>query len=84
MYRVVTDPEARDQVAALPFGALTEYAQVIDVLEIAPWNGPPHNARNPEGAVRRWVFGPNGSGQVIYLILERQQEIHVLLVQWID
>lgn len=84
MYRVVTDPEASDQVDQLPLGALVEYAQVIDVLEITPWNGSPHNARNPDGAVRRWLFGPNGAGQVVYLILEPQQEVHVLLVQWAD
>jgi hypothetical protein len=33
--------------------------------------------------VRRWLFGPAGAGQVIYLILERDQEVHLLLVQWL-
>ncbi|MGH3548628.1 MAG: hypothetical protein ACRDQU_11075 [Pseudonocardiaceae bacterium] len=39
MYRVITDSAALDQVAALPTGALPFYAEVLDVLELAPWNG---------------------------------------------
>lgn len=83
MYRVITYPEARDQIAALPPGALAEYARVLDALEVAPWNGPPHNDRNPDGAVRRWLFGRGGPGQVVYLVLEENREVHVLLVQWL-
>jgi hypothetical protein len=49
----------------LPVEALADYAQVLDVLEVAPWNGEPQNVANPEGAVRRWHFGPNGAGQVV-------------------
>ncbi len=29
------------------------------------------------------VFGAHGEGAVIYLILEMQREVHVLVVQWI-
>jgi hypothetical protein len=36
-----------------------------------------------DGAVRRWTFGPEDAGQIIYLILDEQREIHLLLVQWI-
>jgi len=36
----------------------------------------------PEDAVRRWTFGAGQAGQVIYLIIEPQQEVHLLLVQW--
>jgi hypothetical protein len=39
---------------------------------------------NPEGAVRRWSFGPGGAGQVLYLVLERQREVHVLRVLWLE
>jgi hypothetical protein len=38
---------------------------------------------NPDAAVRRWVFGPGGAGQVVYLILEDQHEVHVILVLWL-
>ncbi|MPZ00550.1 MAG: hypothetical protein GEU97_21740 [Actinophytocola sp.] len=71
-----------EQVAALPEEALNAYAEVLDVLQLTPWNGQPQHEDNPEGAVRRWPFGPGHAGQVIYLILEDQQEVHPLLVQW--
>lgn len=32
-----------DQLAALPIEALLGYAEVLDVLEVAPWNGRPYN-----------------------------------------
>lgn len=82
MYRIVVDTEVQDQIAALPDEALVAYADVQDVLETVPWNGAPQHRDNPEGAVRRWRFGSDGAGQVVYLILEQQQEVHILLVQW--
>jgi mRNA interferase MazF len=56
--------------------ALADYARVLDAIEVAPWNGPPHNERNPGGAVRRWSFGPDAAGQVLYLVLDEQREVH--------
>jgi hypothetical protein len=70
------------QVAALPADALDAYAEVLEVLQLTPWNGRPLHENNPEGAVRRWTFGSGQAGQVVYLILEEQQEVHLLLVQW--
>jgi hypothetical protein len=83
VYRIITYDEALDQIAALPDEALNGYAEVLCVLELAPWSGPPHHEGNPGGAVRRWLFGPDGAGQVIYLILEDQREVHVIVVQWV-
>lgn len=83
MYRIVVYPGAQDQIAALPDEALRGYAEVASVLETTPWNGPPHHRSNPDGAVRRWHFGPETAGQVVYLIVEDIQEVHVLLVQWL-
>jgi hypothetical protein len=80
VYRIVTYPEAQEQIAALPDDALGRYAAVLGVLELTPWNGLPQHEDNPGGAVRQWIFG---HGQVLYLVLEDQQEVHVLLVQWI-
>jgi hypothetical protein len=70
------------QVAALPADALDAYAEVLEVLQLTPWNGRPLHENNPEGAVRRWTFASDQAGQVVYLILEEQQEVHLLLVQW--
>lgn len=64
-YRIVPDESIFAQVAALPVDALTAYAQVLDVLEVAPWNGEPQHLANPDGAVRRWPFGPDEAGQVL-------------------
>lgn len=72
-----------DQVAALPIEVLDAYAEVLAVMELTPWNGAPQHANNPDGAVRRWVFGPGGAGQVVYLIVEDLKEVHLLLVQWL-
>ncbi len=83
MYRLVVYPEAQEQIAALPDEALNGYTDVLGVLEHAPWNGQPQHEGNPEGAVRRWVFGPGGTGHIVYLILEDQREVHVVLVQWL-
>ncbi|WP_225730375.1 MULTISPECIES: hypothetical protein [unclassified Nocardia] len=81
MYRIIPDSVVVDQVAALPTEALLAYAEVLSVLEIEPWSGQPQHRDNPEGAVRRWVFG--GSGQLVYLIADRQREVHLLRLVWL-
>lgn|GEM_PF-2594627 len=83
MYEVIPDAAIIDQVAALPVVALEPYAQVLAALAVAPWNGPSQHQANPDAAVRRWSFGPDGAGQVVYLILDDQREVHLLLVQWL-
>jgi hypothetical protein len=83
MYRLVPDAATLDQVAALPVDALLAYADVLAVLELKPWAGESHHAAHPEGAMRRWLFGPEGAGQVIYLIVEDRREVHLLMVQWL-
>jgi hypothetical protein len=47
-----------------------------------PWNGQPQHPANPDVPVRRWAIGPGQAGQVVFLVLEQQLEIHLLLVQW--
>lgn len=81
MYRIVTDSAVLDQLAALPIEALPGYAEVLDVLELAPWNGRPYNKKKPDVPMRELVFGAHGEGTVTYMVLER--EVHVLVVQWI-
>ncbi len=81
MYRIVVYPEAAEQIAALAADALCAYAEVLGALELAPWNGPSLHEDNPDGAVRRWDFGPGHAGQVIYLVLDERREVPVMLVQ---
>jgi hypothetical protein len=83
LYRVDTDSEAMDQIAALPYEALPYYTQVIGVLELMPWNGIPYNKDKPDGIMRTLVFG-EGRGTVTYLILEDQRRILVVKVMWLS
>jgi hypothetical protein len=83
VYRVVPDEVIAEQVAELPVEALADYLEVLTALELAPWNGSPHNEANPDGAVRRWAFGPGAAGHVVYLIAEDLREVHLLVVQWL-
>lgn len=82
MYRIVPDAAVSEQVAALPSEALAVFAEVLEVLQLTPWNGQPQHPANPDAPVRRWPFGAGQAGQVVYLILEAQREVHLLLVQW--
>jgi hypothetical protein len=67
-------------VAVLPVEALTAYADVLDMLELEPWTGRPVREENPDGNLRTLPFA--SGGLVTYLILEREQEVHVLEAQW--
>ena len=80
MYRLDIDPEARDQINAVPARELKLLAEVFAMLELTPWNGQPQHKDNPDGEVRRVLFGDWGI--VTYLILEDQQRVDVLQVVW--
>jgi hypothetical protein len=82
VYRIVPDPSVSEQVAALPNNALAAFAEMLDLLQLAPWKGQPQHTANPDAPVRRLAFGPGHAGQVVYLILEDQQEVHLLIVQY--
>lgn len=82
MYRVTTDGEALEQVAALPDEALASYAEALGVMKLIPWIGLPLNKDNPDGAVRQLIFGPRSDGIVTYLILDHQRRVDVLRVTW--
>jgi hypothetical protein len=83
VYRIVPDIAVTEAAAALPDQALVAYIQVLDVLEVLPWNGEPQHEDNPEGAVRRWHFGADHAGLLVYLIDERDRAAHLLLLVWI-
>lgn len=83
MYRIITDSAVVDQLAALPTEALPGYAEVLDILGLAPWNSRPYNAEKPDVPMRELVFGAHGEGTVTYLVLEREREVHMLVVQWV-
>lgn len=81
-YEILIDPEARAEIEALPRTALLAFAEAMTVLELTPWSGEPQHRDNPDGAVRRTVFGSAGEGIVVYLVLEEQRRVDVLRVVW--
>lgn len=85
VYRLVIYPEVSDQIAALalPSHLLFAYADAANSVASSPWDGMSHHKDNPDAEVRRWLFGPLGAGQILYLVLEDIREVHVLLVQWV-
>jgi hypothetical protein len=53
MYKIDIDPEAREQIGAVPAEALNALAETMAMLELTPWVGNPQHQDNPDGAVRR-------------------------------
>jgi hypothetical protein len=83
VYRIITDGAALDQIAALPASALHHCAEALLLLEIAPERGRPYNEDKPDAPMRELVFGTAGQGTITYLLLERERDVHVLVVQWV-
>lgn len=83
MYRLDVSETARSAIDALPVAAANALPEVYTLLATAPWSGPPQHKDNPEGAVRRMLFGPAGAGQVSYVILESVREVHVVALIWL-
>lgn len=83
MYRVETDPDVHQQIDSLPTHALSDYAELRVVLEVSPWSGESLNNANPDAPVRTMPFGRHQEGLATSLVLERQREVHVLMVIWV-
>jgi hypothetical protein len=82
VYSVESEQHALDQVAALPAEALPHYAELMTVLETAPWGGEAYDRQRPDGNMRTSLFGQRGQEMVIYLILDDQRRVVVLRVLW--
>jgi hypothetical protein len=83
LYTVTTDDQSQQQVDALPAEALGPFAEACAVLEVAPWSGMPYNKRKPDSPMRALTFGPDGQGDVVYLILDDLRRIDILVVIWL-
>jgi hypothetical protein len=81
VFKIVPDEEVIDQIAALPAKALQFFAEAIDVLRLVPDNGLLVNSAKPSG-LRDLIFGADGRGKITYLVLDYQQEVHLLRLQW--
>jgi hypothetical protein len=80
LYKLRTDWQSDQQIAALPAEALAPFAELRTFLEVSPWAGDPIHRRNPDGPVRAQPFGD--SGLVTYLILEGQRLVDIVEVLW--
>lgn len=83
MYKVTTDEQSEQQIEALPAEALTAFAEARAVLELAPWNGDPYHKHRPDSPMRALSFGPHGEGDIVYLILDDQRRVDILVVIWL-
>jgi hypothetical protein len=81
-YRIVTDPQVRDQLSALCVEVLPEVAEAFAMLELIPWNGAPYNQDKPDSPMRLLAFA-KGHGLITYLVLDDQDRVDVLNVTWL-
>ena len=82
MYSVDIDSEVGEQVSALPAKALPSFAELLVLLEIAPWSGNAYNRKRPDANMRTQTFGNDHEGLVIYLVIEDQRRVSVVRVIW--
>jgi hypothetical protein len=83
MYSVETEAAAVGEVAALPARALPAYAELMSLLEVAPWSGSPYNLQRPDANMRTHTFAEEGRGLAIYIVLETDRRVVILRVLWI-
>jgi hypothetical protein len=82
MYSVEWERHALDQAAALPTDVFSLYAEVVTLLEVAPWSGDSYDRQRPDANMRTLAFGHHGEGLMIYLILDDQRRVVILRVLW--
>lgn len=82
MYSVEWEQHALDQLVALPPRAFKFYAELVALLEVAPWGGDPYDRQRPDANMRTHTFGEHGEGLAVYLILDDQRRVIVLRVLW--
>jgi hypothetical protein len=83
MYSVETEVAALDEGGALPAQALGAYAELMTLLEVAPWSGDPYNLQRPDTNMRTHMFGGGAHGLAIYLVLEADRRVVILRVLWV-
>lgn len=81
-YRIVTDPQVRAEIRALPAEVLPLLADAMGVLALTPWNGRPYNEADPDGWMRQLDFADD-RGFITYLVLDDQDRVDVLRVTWL-
>ncbi|MET8381509.1 hypothetical protein ABZV14_00725 [Streptosporangium canum] len=80
MYQITLDPLAEEQIAAIPVEALRPLAELLTLLEVAPWSGQPYNPANPKANMLTHAFGERGLAT--YVVLDEQREVYLIRVEW--
>ncbi|GLX02692.1 hypothetical protein [Microtetraspora sp. NBRC 16547] len=80
MYKLIVDPVAEEQIAALPDEALRPLAELFTLLETAPWSGTPYNSAKPKANMLTHAFGERGLAT--YVALEHQRETYLVRIEW--
>jgi hypothetical protein len=83
LYTVTTDDQSQQQIDALPAEALPPFTEARAALEVAPWSGVPYNKQKPHSPMRALRFGPDGQGDIVYLILDDLRRVDILVVIWL-
>jgi len=68
----------------MPIELLERFAELIAFLELTPWISRPFQPHNPEGNLRKMVFGASGEALLVYLILEEQRRVVGISLIWLD
>jgi len=80
VYEVTFSEEARAGATVLPRDALKALADLIDLLAVDPEVGRPY--RGPSRDLRTIVIA-DGELLAVWLVLETQQRVEVLLLLWL-
>lgn len=84
MYRVEpVGPDVEASIEALPSALLTDFAELWAALEVSPSTvGTPLVPSNPTG-LRVATIGPDGTGQVVYHVIERERLVPIVQVAFL-
>ncbi len=80
MYQLSLDPVAEHQISTIPQEALRPLAELVTLLETAPWSGTPFSTANPRANMLTHAFGE--LGLATYLVLEEHREVYLLRLEW--
>jgi hypothetical protein len=80
VFKLVIDPVAEEQIAALPDHALHPLADLFALLEAAPWSGEAYDSKNPRANMLTHPFGERGLAT--YVVLDRQGEVYLVRIEW--
>lgn len=74
-------PDVADSIAALPAHLVGPFAELRAALEVSPHTvGRPLQPTNPRSS-RTVVIGPDGDGQVVFMIGRHDEDRRVTIVQ---